>query len=76
MRACATLKESHRKLFGFAGFALALVLSLASMPVNAAEIYGRITLPDGKTPAANKPISVAGRLRDLPGLHRLGAKRF
>lgn len=71
MRACATLKESHR--IGFTSFALALVLSLAPTPVNAAEIYGQITYRDGK-PVADKPISLASRPvgnTDASGSYRL-----
>jgi hypothetical protein len=61
MPAGASLIESHRIRFGFASIGLALVLSLASAPARAPEIFGRVILSDGKTPAVNKPISLAGK---------------
>lgn len=74
MLARATPIESRWASYRFAGLGLALIFSLGFAPAQAAEIYGRVTLSDGRTPVANKPISLAGKQigrTDPAGAYRL-----
>jgi hypothetical protein len=65
-----TLNTFPRSLFGFA---VALGIMLASASVNAAQIYGQVTLPSGAT-APGQEIKVEGKpmgTTDASGGYRL-----